>query len=370
VTSRERFFKTVRHERPDRVPLDIWARPEVMRQLREYLQTDDVNEALGIDFVHCGIKEHFPEYEKKCNGVLEGDMPYAGGRYIFLDERTFQTAWGIVFRVGEDRKLVEWISGPLVDADDPDEYDWPDFSALAEPDSIRQRVEQYKAAGKVVCAGCSMPFKLAWHMRGMENLLCDMVANRKFVEKLYDRIYPFQTEKIRRAAAAGVDVVQVVGDIAMQDRLLFSPQIFRELDKPRLAEMVRTVREVKPDVIFFYHSDGNIMDVVHDLIDVGFDIINPVQPECMDPDEVKRRWPDQITMWGTISITTTLPKGTPQTVYAAVQERIRRCGYNGGLVIAPSNVIMYDTPVENIVAMYRAAHEFDWSSVPETQPAG
>jgi len=366
MTSRERFFATVRHERPDRVPLDLWVRPEMMRALQEHLGTEDVCEALGIDFASRGIREHHPEFEKKCNGTLEGDMPYAGGRYIFHDERTFETAWGIVFRVGEDGKLVEWVRGPLVDAEDPDEFDWPGASALAGPESIRDQVAQLQQAGKVVGAGCAMPFKIAWHMRGMENLLCDMAINLPFVEKLYDRIYAFQTEKACRAAAAGVDVIHVVGDIAMQDRLMFSPQFFRDIDKPRLAEMVRKVRQVKPDILFFYHSDGNMMEVVQDFLDVGFDIINPIQPECMDPNEVKRRWGDVLTMWGTISITTTLPKGTPESVYAEVQERIRRCGYNGGLVIAPANVIMYDTPVENVVAMYRAAREFDWEAVPAT----
>jgi uroporphyrinogen decarboxylase len=117
---------------------------------------------------------------------------------------------------------------------------------------------------------------------------------------------------------------------------------------------------VKPDVLFFYHSDGDLREVMDDLIETGFDIINPIQPECMDPYEVKRRWGDRITMWGSISIRTTLPNGTPESVRTEVEERIRRCGYDGGLVIGPSNVIMYDTPPENVLAMCKAVTEFTW----------
>ena len=358
--SRERFFATVRHERPDRVPLDLWARPEVMRQLREHLGTDDVDEALGIDFGHAGIGSRFPEFEARAAEPKGGDWPGSVGRYIWHDDRTFEDAWGIVQRVGEDGKLCEWVSGPLVDASDPDEFDFPDISTLTEAEEIAGRVAQLKEADKVVLGGATMPFKQAWYLRGLENWLCDMVANRPFAEKLYDKIYAYQTERAVRAARAGVDVVTVVGDIAMNERLMFPPPVFRALDKPRLAEMVRRAREVNPDVLFFYHSDGNISEVMDDFIEVGFDLINPIQPECMDPDEVKRRWGDQITMWGTISIRTTLPLGTPASVRAEVQDRIRRCGHNGGLVIAPANVIMYDTPVENVVAMYEAAREFRW----------
>ena len=359
--SRRRFFDTVAHRRPDQVPLDLWGvRPEVMRALRAYLGTDDVEAALGSDFAHAGIGQRFADFERRAAGPKGGDWPGSGGRYVWHDERTFEDAWGVVHRVGSDGKLVEWISGPLVAADDADEFDWPDFSCLASAAEVGLRVEQLKAADKVVCGGVTMPFKQAWQMRGLENLLCDMMINRPFVEKLYDRIYALQTERAVRCARAGLDYITVTGDIAMNDRLLFAPEVFRDLDVPRMGELIRQARSVRPEVLFFYHSDGDIREVMDDLIAIGFDIINPIQPECMDPYEVKRRWGDRITMWGSISVRTTLPLGTPESVKAEVQERIRGCGYDGGLVIAPSNVIMYDTPVVNVVAMCEAVRDFRW----------
>ncbi len=358
--SRERFFKTVRHERPDRVPLDLWARPEVYRSLREYLHTPDVETALGIDFARVAIPEYIPAFAQKAEKPRGGDWPGADGSYIWHDDRTFENAWGVIHRVGQDGKLIEWVRGPLVDTPDVDSYSFPVPSFAVGAPELALSVQRLKDADRVVLAEVVMPFKRAWQMRGMENLLCDMLVNREFVEQLYDRIYEFETARAVRGAEAGVDCLTVIGDIAMADRLLFNPALFRELDIPRMRALIQKARRVKPDILMFYHSDGDISAVMDDLIGVGFDIINPIQPECMDPDEVKQRWGRAITMWGTISIRTTLPRGTPESVRTEVRERIRRCGHDGGLVICPSNDIMYDTPVENIIAMYEAAAEYAW----------
>jgi len=358
--SRERFFTSVRHERPDRVPVDLWARPEVIRALQQHFRTDNVEAALGVYFAKIDIADRFPEFERKAAPPRGGDWPGSSGGYIWHDERTFEDPWGIVRRVGQDGKLVQWIAGPLVERDDLEAYTFPEPTHLAEPAEIAGKVAALKAADKVVAGEVCMPFKRAWHMRGLENLLCDMIANRDFVERLYDYIYAFETERAVRSARAGVDFVKVVGDIAMEDRLMFSPKLFRELDVPRLREMIRRTRQVKSDILFFYHSDGDLSAAIDDLIDVGFDIINPIQPECMDPYAVKRRWGDRITMWGTVSVRTTLPRGTLAEIRQLVHERIRGCGYNGGFVLAPTNFIMYDTPVENVVAMFDAARDFRW----------
>ncbi len=358
--SRERFFTAVRHERPDRVPMDLWARPEVIRQLRGHLGTEQVEEALGTDFAHVDLPDRFADFDRRAAKPKGGDWPGAGGRYVWHDERTFEDPWGIVRRVGSDGKLVEWISGPFAETTDLTCYAFPPASCLAEPSELAGQISQLKAADRVVCSEVTMPFKRAWHLRGLENLLCDMLTDVDFVAGLYDPIYAFETERAVRAALAGADVIQIVGDIAMEDRLLFKPEIFRELDVPRLAEMIRQARRAKPDVLMFYHSDGDITKAMDDLIDVGFDIINPIQPECMDPYEVKRRWGDRITIWGTVSVRTTLPRGTPDSIRALVRERIEGCGRDGGFVLAPANVISYDTPVENVLAMYEAGREFRW----------
>jgi len=355
--SRKRFFRTVRHQHPDRVPLDLWARAEVIRELQVRLETDDVEAALGVDFARVEIGERITEFERRAEPPRGGDWPGAARRYIWRDARTFEDGWGIVQRLGDDGKLVQWMDGPFAAHKDVDAFPWPDESYLTTPAEIAPRVRELKSRDRVVLAEIVMPFKRAWHMRGLQNFLCDMVVDPAFVERLYDRIYAFETARAERCARAGVDCIMVVGDIAMEDRLLFRPELFRRFDVPRLSELIRRVRQVNPEMQMFYHSDGNISAVMDDLIAVGFDIINPIQPECMNPEEVKQRWGKRITLWGTISVRTTLPLGTPESVRATVRDRIRSCGHDGGLVIAPANVIMYDTPAENVIAMFEAARD-------------
>jgi uroporphyrinogen decarboxylase len=355
--SRKRFFQTVRHERPDRPPLDLWARPEVIRELQVHLNTDDVETALGVDFARVEIGERIPEFERRAEPPRGGDWPGSARRYIWRDARTFEDGWGVVHRIGDDGKLLQWLDGPFASQTDVDAFAWPDESCLTPPAEIAPRVNELKSKDRVVLAEVVMPFKRAWHMRGLQNFLCDLMADADFVEHLYDRIYAFETARAERCAQAGVDCIMVVGDIAMEDRLMFRPELFRRFDVPRLTELIRRVRRVNSDTQMFYHSDGNISTVMDDLIAAGFDIINPIQPECMNPEEVKRRWGKQITLWGTISVRTTLPQGTPESVRATVRERIRHCGQDGGLVIAPANVIMYDTPAENVIAMFEAARD-------------
>ncbi len=113
----------------------------------------------------------------------------------------------------------------------------------------------------------------------------------------------------------------------------------------------------------FIHSDGDVFEVIDDLVEIGFDVVNPIQPECMDPAEIKKRWGDKITMCGGLSLQRTLPGGTPAEVREEVLDLIRKCGYDGGLIVAPSNSVQPDVPVENILACYGAIRDLDPASL-------
>jgi uroporphyrinogen decarboxylase len=200
-------------------------------------------------------------------------------------------------------------------------------------------------------------------LRGVDNVLCDYLLHRDFLEALYERLYALYTEVGLREVRAGVDMVSLWGDIAMQDRIIMGPDTWRQVDKPRMAKLVAALKAENPKLYTFVHSDGALTDLMDDLVEIGFDIINPIQPECMDPVEVKRRWGDRIVMHGCVSVQQTLPFGTPEDCRAEVEHLIRKCGYNGGLVVKPSNGVQPDCPVENIVACYHAARDFDVASL-------
>lgn len=364
MTPRERILATLNHQVPDHTPTDGWFHAEVRKRLLAHYRTDDWGEVLrelGIEgWAELSPWLVFPEFEARAE---EG---FGGRRGIWLDERTYEDAWGVRHRLGEGGWYEEWVGGPLQEARTPadiEAYPWPTPEQVREPENYAQRVQELKDRDLFVSAGIPNPYKMAWLLRGMDNVLADYYVNRDLLEALYDHLYDIFGEVVRRAARAGVDMITVTGDIAMQDRIIMGPEAWRAVDKPRLARLIADCRAVNPDLFFFIHSDGDVTDLMDDLVEIGFNVINPVQPECMDPVEVKRRWGDRITIHGGVSLQRTLPFGSPEDVRREVEDLIRTCGYNGGLVVFPSNVIQPDTPVENIIACFHAARDFDVASL-------
>ncbi|MBI3986353.1 MAG: hypothetical protein HY343_05510, partial [Lentisphaerae bacterium] len=133
--------------------------------------------------------------------------------------------------------------------------------------------------------------------------------------------------------------------------------LWRAWLKPRLARIIAEARRVKPDILIFYHSCGFVTPFLEDFIEVGIDILNPVQPECMDFDDVHARVGDRLSFWSTIGTQTTLPFGTPDDVKAVVRSRLKTCGKAGGIVIGPTHMVEPEVPWENLLAMRDAVLE-------------
>jgi uroporphyrinogen decarboxylase len=144
----------------------------------------------------------------------------------------------------------------------------------------------------------------------------------------------------------------------MEDRLMMSPEIWRKFLKPRLAKVFQAAKQAKPDVLIFYHSDGYVEPILDDLIEIGLDVLNPVQPECMDVGALKRRYGSRLSFWGTIGLQRALPFGTPQQVEDEVRRRIEEAGAGGGLLLSPAHVLAPEVPLENIRAMFDAAAKY------------
>ena len=367
MNSRERMIATLEHRRPDRVPIQINWRPELGEAVRRHLgldTLDEVYETLGVDgYRTAHVKLHWGDYEKRTNGTPPG--MYAGpGPRVMHDARTFEDEWGVVERVGEDGKYLEWVSGPFAHTDDLDSFDWPADDVIVHDPGLPKRVAKFKEEGRWVAGSSGQhPFKQAWRMRGFENFLCDYVANPDFVEALYDRILDHTIAVCRRSAAAGADMLHFWGDVAMQDRMIVPPEQWRRLDKQAWRRIITGTRQVNPDVKFFFHCDGDVRPIIGDLVEVGFDILNPVQPECLNPALIKQQWGDRLTLDGGGSIQRTLPLGTLDDVRREVDFLMRTCAYNGGYIFRASNVVGFDCPIENVIAFYELARDYDLSKL-------
>ena len=343
MTSRERVLRCLNHQTADRVPLSGSFRPEVWVELIEHFGTNDRNlitEKLGLDFRSVGMRAS-KEFLERSGGTST----------IRHDDGSYEDEWGIRHIIGENGPYMRYVYHPLSDERDLDTYRFPSLEGRFE--GVKERVEQLKQ-NYVVSAGTGTFFRDSWNLRGLEAFLMDTTIESPFMVKLLDRLLDYKLEIIRQFAQAGVDIISIGGDIAMHTRLFMEPDLWRKHFKWRDAMLIEEARKygVKH---FFFHTDGNLMEVMEDLIEIGFDIIDPIQPECMDPYKVKERFGDRMTLHGTISSQQTLPFGTVEDVRNEVRERIERCGKNGGLVIAPNNVVQFDVPLENLLAVYETA---------------
>jgi len=197
-------------------------------------------------------------------------------------------------------------------------------------------------------------FKLSWELRGFERYLLDLSLEPAIVEALAERSLEHLIELSKQYARNGVDMIMLTGDIAKQDSMMLSPQTWRAYFKPRLRTLLEEVQQ-EYNIIFMFHSDGNMEDVFKDIVEIGFDAITPIQPESMDVRKIMQRFGSEVCLHGTISCQQTLPFGTPDDIASEVKQRIECCGTNGGLILAPSNTVQPDVPLENLLALYETA---------------
>jgi uroporphyrinogen decarboxylase len=241
-------------------------------------------------------------------------------------------------------------------------YPFPDVTAEYRYSDMAGEVAEWHQRGYAVQA--EIPhysgtlFECAWLLRGLENLLADFLVNPDLAAALLDHLTASGIESATRLAGAGIDVLLTGDDVGTQRGMMMSPQLWRKWLKPRLAEIIAAAKKVKPDLLVFYHSDGNIAPIIPELIEIGVDILNPVQPECMDPAQLEREYGNHLAFWGTIGTQTTMPFGAPEEVKATVKERIETVGQGGGLLLAPTHVIEPDVPWENVVAFFEAVEEY------------
>ncbi len=199
----------------------------------------------------------------------------------------------------------------------------------------------------------------AWQLRGYEEFLMDMIQRPEWCEYILDRTMERNMYLAKSAAQAGVDLIKTGDDVANQRALMFSYDMWQKFIKSRWAEVFAAAKSINPDIKIWYHSDGNIESIVDDLIDIGVDILNPVQSECNDIYALKKKFGSRVVFDGTIGTQTTMPFGSPEEVRAAVRDRKKNLGYDGALIIAPTHVLGPEVPVENIEAFVEESRKTD-----------
>lgn len=199
-------------------------------------------------------------------------------------------------------------------------------------------------------------FEPAYRLRGFETFLEDLLERKDLACYLLDQLTAMLLHSVVILAEAGVDILLLDDDVATPNHLILSPALWREYFKPRLADVIRTARDASPDLLVFYHSDGNFTGILPDLIDIGVNVVNPVQPDCMDAAAIHSEFGDRLALWGTVGTALMWDRGTPDQIRNEVKRRIETSGPEG-LLLSPAYDIDF-TPLENIVAFVEAVEDF------------
>jgi uroporphyrinogen decarboxylase len=268
--------------------------------------------------------------------------------------------WGVGFSAEEEGYFA--AVNPLAGDKDLDAFDWPDPEALHLMDTAQTTTAANDEFFIVPNLGFAL-FERAWTLRGLEQFLMDLSLDTGYAAELLDRITDIQLRLIRRYIDLGVDGAYFGDDYGAQKNLLLSPNMWRTLLKPRLDRLFAPFRDRNLPIIM--HSDGQIQQILPDLVEIGLTALNPVQPEVLDHNWLAATFGDKLAYYGGISTQTTLPFGTPAEVMDAVAGCVQRLAPGGtGLLLAPSHRMMTDIPLDNVFAMMEAFHSLSNSGRP------
>jgi len=350
LTSRERLLTALDGGEPDRVPRALsFYRVEIAAIAPPHARRDDL---VDVGFVRFPPSPEEEALERRA-------MPHPG------DTRLGHPA--------QVRNYARWRYHPeapgrgnplarVRSLEDLRAYPFPDLSTPYVAEGLTRHVQELQAHG--LAAGGNLPhlggelFEAAWRLRGLESFLTDLVERPGWAHFLLDRLGELARRNAETLARAGIDVLALDDDVGMPGRMMISPRMWREFFQPRLAEIIRAARAINPDLRVLYHSDGHIEPILADLVEIGVNAVNPVQPEHMYARSIRRRFGPRLALWGTIGRQTTFSFATPDEIREEVRERIATLG-RAGLVLCPAyDIDEPDVPWENVAAFLQAAADF------------
>lgn len=379
MNSRERLQLALNHREPDRVPFDLGAtvltsiHHQSYRALRSYLGLPDLDPRI-VDIVQQIVAVDDDVYEiLKCDvknvaplpsSTFQREIKEMEGYSFFHDE------WGIGWKMPKQSGLYfDMFDHPLSDAEtisDIENYNWPNpldegrFEEMAERAVQAAQVEKQGVFIGGISAGI---MEIAAWMRGFDNYFIDFVANEKLLVALMRKVMEIKMAYWDRALALledNVDAVHEADDFAGQYKMLISPATYRRIVKPLHKELFDFIH-ARTKAKLFFHSCGSIRPVIPDLIEIGVEILNPIQVSAtgMDSAELKKEFGDDIVFWGGgVDTQRVLGEGTPDEVRADTKRRILDLAPDGGFVFAAVHNIQGNVPPENIMTMWETLQEY------------
>lgn len=369
MTPRQRVLTTLAHREPDRLPVDFMGTASCMVDAAYYALRDRLG--LQGDGRMFRRWENTRFYDDRILEVLEVDF-----RRVWLrepsgweprpaEDGTIEDAWGLRRRPIGD--LLSYVNAPLEGATpgDLDRYPWPDprdpgrVAGLAEEARKLHEEERYAIVARAPTMGI---LDLAQRLRGMQQFLMDLLTDKPFARALIHKLKEIQMgfyEVLLEAVGPYVDIVETGDDYGAQRGPLISPATFREMVAPARHELNRWIKSKAPGAKIFLHSDGAIFKLIPTFIEIEVDILNPVEPDVPgnSAEALKGTFGSELVFHGHLDNKGAL-RGSTEEIRAEVRRIFDGMGPGGGFILAPTNHIQTDVPPDNLLELYRYAHEY------------
>ncbi len=379
LTSRERVLTAIHHEQPDRVPLVIGVSNATGIKMRPYKGIKDI---IGVqapdnyiyDWPELGTAEIDEEtmcrLHSDVRGVLDLEPEKIRKRNCERDPHSdYIDSWGS----GQTEiSPGDWFPSvhPLPEArtaEDLDAYQgWPDMddpTRIAHVRDNARRLAEENQFAILATPWLLFPFERAYAMQGMDTFLLNMARDPDFARALLEKIAVYCKQLMGRfleELGDNVDIIKIGDDLGTQESLMISPKMYREILKPVHADFISFIKARTKAKIFF-HSDGDVAPLIEDFIEMGVDILNPIQTSAgsmSDLPSLKKRFGSNIVFCGGIDTHRVLPFGSTEEVRQEVRRVIQILGPGGGCMIGAVHTVMNDVPPENVLAMVDAVEEF------------
>jgi len=372
MNSRDRVLSAIKHENSDKIPFDLGSsfvtgiHKIAYINLMKYL-SKDIEDLQFLDTLQQLVfvnEDLLKEFDVDVRGII----PNIVRKNPMIEEqdtkKAFTDEWGVRWEMPEGSLYYNLVKSPLsgeITEDDIENFPFPNTSDPKLLDGLVEKAKQYYDDGyavilESVCAGI---FEMSCRIRGTQDFLMDLAINPELACRLMDKLVDLKIGFYKMASERIGQYIQFIregDDVAGQESMMISLNMYRKLIKPRHERLFKAQKELFPQPFFvFFHSDGQVFDILPDFIEIGMDILNPVQVTGKDLSEIKREFGNHISFWGGGCDTQkVLPFGTVDDVKKDVQQRIEKLSPNGGFVFCTVHNIQADVSPQNIMAMYEA----------------